>query len=78
MEYKPQPASHPAITPRIIIHGGAGNIQPADLAPDRYREYRAALLSIITKTDSFMHAPVKHRQHQSSSSSSSPPLPTAL
>ncbi|KAJ9144265.1 N-terminal nucleophile aminohydrolase [Pleurostoma richardsiae] len=78
MEYKPQPASHPAITPRIIIHGGAGNIQPADLAPDRYREYRAALLSIITKTDSFMHAPVKHRQHPSSSSSSSPPLPTAL
>lgn len=49
MEYKPQPASSPTlkIQPRLIIHGGAGNITPATLTPERYAEFRTALLTIV-------------------------------
>lgn len=35
------------IAPRIIIHGGAGNIERDYMPPDKYRAYRAALLSIV-------------------------------
>ncbi len=37
----------PQIQPRIIIHGGAGNLTPANLPPDKYNAYREALLSIV-------------------------------
>ncbi len=46
MEYKPQ-LSSPKVRPRLIIHGGAGNITPATLPPEKYQAYRAALLSIV-------------------------------
>ena len=45
MEYKVQ--SQQAIKPRLIIHGGAGNIQPDKFTPERYAEYRKALLTIV-------------------------------
>ncbi|KAJ4305967.1 hypothetical protein N0V88_000757 [Collariella sp. IMI 366227] len=51
MEYKPQPQDAPPrgkIQPRLIIHGGAGNITPATLTPDRYQKFRSALLTIVT------------------------------
>ncbi|KAI9696508.1 MAG: hypothetical protein M1820_008136 [Bogoriella megaspora] len=35
------------IQPRIIIHGGAGNITPDNLPPSRSAAYRRALLSIL-------------------------------
>jgi L-asparaginase len=57
MEYKRPPPSPPKLQPRLIIHGGAGNITPASLTPDRYREYRAALLTIISKSHTYMTTP---------------------
>jgi len=48
MEYKPQSASPPNINPRIIIHGGAGNITPASLPPVLYEQYRYSLLTIAS------------------------------
>jgi L-asparaginase len=47
MEYKAQQPSRPKLQPRLIIHGGAGNITPATLTPDRYKEFRVALLTIV-------------------------------
>lgn len=45
MEYKSQPLK---ITPRLIIHGGAGNIQPDKLPSEKYAQYREALLTIVS------------------------------
>ena len=45
MEYKVQ--GQQAIKPRLIIHGGAGNIQPDKFTPERYAQYREALLNIV-------------------------------
>lgn len=47
MEYKRQSPTAVKVKPRLIIHGGAGNIKPANLAPPQYAEYRAALLTIV-------------------------------
>jgi L-asparaginase len=55
MEYKPQHVSKPSITPRLIIHGGAGNIKPATVPPEKYAIYRAALLSIVSFFPSSSH-----------------------
>ncbi|KAK4043322.1 nucleophile aminohydrolase [Parachaetomium inaequale] len=57
MEYKRQQPSPPKLQPRLIIHGGAGNITPATLTPERYAEFRAALLTIISKSHHFMTTP---------------------
>lgn len=48
MEYKPQTASPPNFKPRIIIHGGAGNITQASLPPPLYQQYRDSLLTIAS------------------------------
>ncbi|KAL2133495.1 hypothetical protein VTI74DRAFT_2260 [Chaetomium olivicolor] len=65
MEYKAQllhAQEKTKVQPRLIIHGGAGNITPATLTPDRYREFRTALLTIISKSHSYMLTPVpSHR-----------------
>lgn len=45
MEYKPQ--SKPTVAPRLIIHGGAGNILPANLPPAKYKLYHDSLLNIL-------------------------------
>ncbi|KZZ96838.1 L-asparaginase precursor [Moelleriella libera RCEF 2490] len=42
------------IAPRIIIHGGAGKIERDYMPPDKYRAYRAALLSIVASTKTYM------------------------
>ncbi|GME64617.1 putative l-asparaginase precursor protein [Neofusicoccum parvum] len=39
--------SEPTITPRIIIHGGAGNISRANVPADSYANYRASLTRIL-------------------------------
>lgn len=44
MEYKPQ--TH-KIEPRLIIHGGAGNIKVENFPPEKYATYREALLTIV-------------------------------
>jgi L-asparaginase len=61
MEYKRQQPAPPKLQPRLIIHGGAGNITPANFPPDRYQEYRTALLTIVSR----QHPPLitKHPHH---------------
>ncbi|CAK7235358.1 hypothetical protein SCUCBS95973_009243 [Sporothrix curviconia] len=44
------------IQPRLIIHGGAGNISRATLTPERRAAYRAALYEIVTRTNEYMTA----------------------
>ena len=45
------------ITPRLIIHGGAGNILPSNLSPAKYRLYHDSLLSILAETHHFLTSP---------------------
>ncbi|GAP88427.1 putative L-asparaginase precursor [Rosellinia necatrix] len=45
------------VKPRIIIHGGAGNIKRESMSADQYQQYRHSLLSIITSTDAYMQTP---------------------
>ncbi|TAQ86985.1 hypothetical protein B7494_g4688 [Chlorociboria aeruginascens] len=54
MDYK-KPSPH--ITPRLIIHGGAGNILPANLPPEKYKAYHDSLLRILTRTHHFLTTP---------------------
>ncbi|KAL7806708.1 N-terminal nucleophile aminohydrolase [Trichoderma aethiopicum] len=58
MEYRTPPVSEAKlrIQPRLIIHGGAGNIQRSNFPPEKYAAYRDALLSIVTKTQTFMNS----------------------
>ncbi|KAI0844618.1 N-terminal nucleophile aminohydrolase [Daldinia vernicosa] len=59
MEYKQQPERNATqVKPRLIIHGGAGNITPENLGPEKYKQYRHALLTIVSKTDAYMRTPV--------------------
>lgn len=37
----------PKIKPRLIIHGGAGNIKPTNLTPERYVAVRSSLLGMV-------------------------------
>lgn len=53
MEYKKQTA----ITPRLIIHGGAGNILPSNLPPEKYKKYHDSLLSILAESHYFLTHP---------------------
>ncbi|KAF2239615.1 N-terminal nucleophile aminohydrolase [Viridothelium virens] len=48
------------IRPRIIIHGGAGNITEENLPPKRYNEFRSALLSILHSASSRLAKPASH------------------
>jgi L-asparaginase len=45
------------IKPRIIIHGGAGNLSRTSIPRDRYDEYRTSLLSILEKTEKLLRKP---------------------
>ncbi|KAI1750239.1 L-asparaginase precursor [Xylaria castorea] len=45
------------VKPRVIIHGGAGNIKRESMSVDQYQAYRRSLLSIITSTDVYMRTP---------------------
>jgi len=55
MEYKKPPSS--SITPRLIIHGGAGNILPSNLPPQKYKAYHDSLLRILSHTHHFLTSP---------------------
>lgn len=54
MEYREKPN---AIAPRIIIHGGAGNITRKSLSPKAYKTYQHALLSILSQANTELHKP---------------------
>lgn len=47
MEYKQQSQPAPTTKPRLIIHGGAGNIKPTNLTPERYQAVRKSLLGMV-------------------------------
>ncbi|KAI1111705.1 L-asparaginase precursor [Nemania sp. NC0429] len=51
------PPSAPKVKPRIIIHGGAGNIRRETMGAEQYQQYRRSLLGIVTSTDVYMRAP---------------------
>ncbi|ETS73265.1 hypothetical protein PFICI_14870 [Pestalotiopsis fici W106-1] len=67
MDLKSQTVS---ASPRLIIHGGAGNIRP--MSPQKYAQYRDALLNIITKTNAYMTTPVSLKQEARSSRTGCP------
>ncbi|KAK4156602.1 nucleophile aminohydrolase [Chaetomidium leptoderma] len=78
MEYKRPP---PTLKPRLIIHGGAGNLTPTTLPPERHHEFRTALLTIIAQSHHFMTTPTQTGNPPSPTGnphSSSLLLPTAL
>ncbi|KAI1743047.1 L-asparaginase precursor [Xylaria scruposa] len=60
------------VKPRVIIHGGAGNIKREDMSADQYQEYRRSLLSIVTSTDAYMRTP------KGAASAKGPEYPSAL
>ncbi|EFY90595.1 L-asparaginase precursor [Metarhizium acridum CQMa 102] len=64
-EKQPPPSETPKVQPRIVIHGGAGNIVRANFPQDKYNAYRDALLAIITKTNEYISTPVKASQKPS-------------
>ena len=45
------------VTPRIIIHGGAGNLTKTSLSRDAYDAYRNSLLSILASASSLLRHP---------------------
>jgi L-asparaginase len=55
MEYKKQYST--GIIPRLIIHGGAGNILPSNLPPPKYKAYHDSLLKILAETHRFLTSP---------------------
>jgi L-asparaginase len=55
MEYKHQlEPNQGSITPRLIIHGGAGNILPSNLSPQRYKAFHDSLLKILAHAHHFL------------------------
>lgn len=72
MEYKPQTTN--LVNPRLIIHGGAGNITPENLSPERYNAFREALLTILAKTHAYMTTPITTSGDKAAASG----LPSAL
>ncbi|PTB65607.1 N-terminal nucleophile aminohydrolase [Trichoderma citrinoviride] len=58
MEYRKQRVSEDGVSiqPRLIIHGGAGNILRSNFPAEKYAAYRSALLSIVIKTQAFMNS----------------------
>ncbi|KAI1423158.1 L-asparaginase precursor [Xylaria sp. FL1777] len=51
------PAMAVKMKPRIIIHGGAGNIKRETMSAEQYQQYRRTLLNIVTSTDVYMRTP---------------------
>jgi L-asparaginase len=49
--------ARPKVTPRIIIHGGAGNITKQTIPKDRYNEYEASLRRILARSAALLAIP---------------------
>jgi L-asparaginase len=50
-------ASNPPIKPRIIIHGGAGNIRRENLPTESYEAYRTSLLAVLKSASCLLSRP---------------------
>ncbi|KFA67918.1 hypothetical protein S40285_05942 [Stachybotrys chlorohalonatus IBT 40285] len=57
MEIQETSPSLPKFKPKLIIHGGAGNILRQNFPPDKYEAYRTALISIVSVTRDYMNSP---------------------
>ncbi|KAK2590792.1 hypothetical protein QQS21_011529 [Conoideocrella luteorostrata] len=65
MEYKTDVATEsPKIRPRIVIHGGAGNIKRENYTPEKYQAYRSALLTIVNKANEYMNTSLSEKSAQ--------------
>lgn len=89
MEYREQHDRHIKVKPRLIIHGGAGNIRREDITAEKYRAYRDALLTIVSHHHQARHGSkltlfkvTKANDYMttpiSTSSGKTSPLPAAL
>lgn len=56
MQYAIQQKPRP-IAPRIIIHGGAGNITRENLPPSSYKQYRHGLLDVLQRASIELQKP---------------------
>jgi L-asparaginase len=56
MNYE-SPSIQPKITPRIIIHGGAGNITRQSMSKERYTAYQTSLRRILASSADFLSKP---------------------
>ncbi|KAK7414594.1 hypothetical protein QQX98_006531 [Neonectria punicea] len=74
MEYRAQDTQRVRVQPRLIIHGGAGNISRENYPPDKYQAYRDALISIVSKANVYMSTPASEKPSRASSGC----LPSAL
>ncbi|VUC23212.1 unnamed protein product [Clonostachys rosea] len=55
MDFKQNhPSPSAKLKPRLIIHGGAGNVARETFTPEKYELYRTTLLSIVFKTAAYM------------------------
>ncbi|KAI9151967.1 L-asparaginase precursor [Paramyrothecium foliicola] len=57
MDYPSPGSSTPEFKPRVIIHGGAGNIDRRNFPQEKYHAFRKSLTTIILKTNDFMTSP---------------------
>lgn len=48
MEYAEKKQHQGHFKPRLIIHGGAGNILRDKVSPEKYQAYKNALLNIVS------------------------------
>ncbi|TQV96653.1 hypothetical protein V2A60_002961 [Cordyceps javanica] len=69
-----------SITPRLVIHGGAGNIVRHGFPVDKYEQYRTSLLRIVTSTHAYMTTSINDSKDvgYSLSMSGRPRRPSAL
>ncbi|KAJ6788650.1 hypothetical protein PWT90_06958 [Aphanocladium album] len=67
------------ITPRLVIHGGAGNIVRNGFPVEKYDQYRNALLRIVSNTHAYMTTTIADGKDSSGAlSASGPRRPSAL
>jgi L-asparaginase len=50
-------SSHTKVTPRIIIHGGAGNITSKTISKERYDAYQTSLRGILASANDLLSGP---------------------
>ncbi|KAM3453528.1 hypothetical protein MY3296_003759 [Beauveria thailandica] len=77
--YSEKHGSGGTVTPRIVIHGGAGNIVRHGFPVNKYEQYRTALLGIITSTHAYMTTTISDPKDSSPPRSTpGPRRPSAL
>ncbi|OAA80791.1 L-asparaginase precursor [Akanthomyces lecanii RCEF 1005] len=77
--YSEKQSSGATVTPRLVIHGGAGNIVRHGFPVEKYDQYRKALLRIVTNTHAYMTTTISDgKDSNGCTAMSSPRRPSAL